>query len=751
MQKKIFFILLLFYGLSNLSLWATPTEKKADSTRPKIGVVLSGGGAKGIAHIGILKMLEDLGIPIDYIAGTSMGSIVGGLYAMGYSASELDSTFRAAQWSFLLNDAPLRNHLGISEKLQGVYQLNLRFGKKGISLIPIGVIEGQHIDNLFSKLTLNSYNVKNFSELNIPFFCVGTDIITGEGVILDSGNLAKAMRASMAVPTVFTPINIEDHILVDGGLVNNFPVQETRNRGADIIIGVDVGYRYLKNENVHSFMNILEQSLFLNSMNKNASSIKSCDIYIRPEIDNYTSYNFNMVDSLLSIGYRAADSAYPQLKALADQLSKYTIHAKPHCIHPITSIEIDSIAYIGSNKYSPNFVDQYLQVSLNKKTSITHLENGIQRLYGSSVYDKVTYFLTVSPKDSTNVILNLELIEAPINELKVGARYDNTRGPALLAGAVFRNLGFKNSRLDINLELSRIPVIDIGYMYTPTWTRKKTNFSYWRPSVGLRYLFFNLRAYSYSLESATMHQKTSEYTSITQRATLFAQINVKNNILGLSFNLDYTYTNQSIGVDGLSENSFYLYPSLFYIFDSYNQKYYPTKGCKMHGNISYFDNLRTHRPEYENHFASIFFEGDFAIKLTKKMVLYPGFMVGGTFFTTGGKIPSLQYVLQGGLIPFSHLNSSSFIGLNYMQAGGLFGINAKVNLQYEVFKNTYLSARFAIGKTNNKLEDFVDFTDLIFGGGLSVSYSTPVGPIGITFQGSNYRPFSVFFNFGYWF
>lgn len=749
MHKKILLITIFFYLANNYSLWAFDEEE--DRERPKIGVVLSGGGAKGFAHVGTLKMLEELGIPIDYISGTSMGSIIGGLYAMGYSASELDSIVRAAKWSFLLSDTPLRYNLGMTDKINdAAYQLTLRFGEKGISLIPTGVIDGQHIDNLLYTLTLNSYKDVKFADLPIPFFCVGTDIITGKEVILDSGNLAKSIRASMAVPTVFSPIEIGDNLLVDGGLVNNFPVQETRNRGADIIIGVDVGYQYLNQSSMTSFMDVLEQSMFLKSIDMNASSKKSCNIYIKPDLQNYSSYSFNAVDSLLAIGYRAADSAYPELKALADTLAKYNIKPKTQSIDRIDAIFIDSIVYNGANKYSPGFVNQYLQITVNKKEKLSNLNDGIQRLYGSLVYDKVTYFLSPSPRDSNHVILQLELIEAPINELKLGVRYDNTRGPALLAGAVFRNLGFKNSRLDVNLELSAIPVANISYSYTPTWNRKKIHFSYWYPSIGISYRFYNLHAYTYAT-GTNSHQKTSEYLSIGQKATFFAQFNVRNNVLGAAINVDYTHINQSVGPGELSENSFYLYPTLFYIFDSYNQKYYPTRGVRMRGNIKYFDNLRNKSSEYENHFANFFFEAEFAIKLANKMVLYPGFMVGGTFFNTGSKIPVQHYVVQGGLIPFNLINSSSFVGLNFMQTGGLFGINGKVNLQYEVFRKVYVTARFAIGKTDSKLQDITDLTDLILGGGVSVSYATPVGPLGITFQGSNYHPFGVFFNFGYWF
>ncbi|MDE7357635.1 MAG: patatin-like phospholipase family protein, partial [Bacteroidales bacterium] len=191
--------------------------------RPRVGLVLSGGGAKGIAHVGTLKVIEELGIPIDFVGGTSMGSIVGGLYAYGYSAHQLDSIFLAADWRLLLNDQPEWTDVFYEDKKN--YMLSLPFDfKSDKSIVPIGFLRGQHINNLFYTLTSQSCHYKTYRDFNIPFFCVGANIVNGQAVYMDSGNLAMSMRASMAVPGVFAPVKMDTMILVDGGVLNNFPV-----------------------------------------------------------------------------------------------------------------------------------------------------------------------------------------------------------------------------------------------------------------------------------------------------------------------------------------------------------------------------------------------------------------------------------------------------------------------------------------------------------------------------------------------
>ena len=219
---------------SNLQLQAQENE------RPKVGLVLSGGGAKGFAHIGALKVIDSLGIKVDYIAGTSMGAIIGSLYSSGYSGKQLDSLFKSIDFDMLINDKFSRKSKSLAERNNSErYAVSLPFQKFKISL-PSGLSRGQNVYNLLYKMMLPVNDVSNFEDLPIPFFCIATNIETGEPVIMDKGNLAEAVAASGAFPSLFQPVEIDNKIYIDGGVTNNYPIKELREKGMDIIIGVDV-------------------------------------------------------------------------------------------------------------------------------------------------------------------------------------------------------------------------------------------------------------------------------------------------------------------------------------------------------------------------------------------------------------------------------------------------------------------------------------------------------------------------------
>ena len=226
---------------------------------PKVGLVLSGGGAKGFAHIGVLKVIDSLNIKIDYVAGTSMGAIIGSLYASGYSGQQLDSIFKSLNFEDVINDNLPRSAKTFYERENSEkYGVTLPFTRFKINL-PSALSRGQNVFNLLSKLTLDVSDISDFEQLPIPFFCVATDVETGKAVILDHGNLAQAVTASGAFPSLFQPVVIDDRILIDGGVVNNYPIDELKAKGMDIIIGVDVQDGLATREELNSAPSILLQ------------------------------------------------------------------------------------------------------------------------------------------------------------------------------------------------------------------------------------------------------------------------------------------------------------------------------------------------------------------------------------------------------------------------------------------------------------------------------------------------------------
>jgi len=283
MRKLFLFISLLI--LSQISLGQ---EIIQENKKPKIGLVLSGGGAKGLAHIGVLKVIDSLGIKIDYIGGTSMGAIIGGLYASGYTGNQLDSIFKNVDTEALIQDYVPRSSKSFYEKRNDeIYALTLPFDRFKIGL-PKALSKGMYNYNLLSRLTKHVAHVKDFNQLPIPYFCIATNVETGKEVILNGGILPQVMIASGAIPSLYNPIEIDGNLLVDGGVVNNYPIEEIRRKGADIIIGVDVQDDLKAREDLKGATGVLVQITNFSMIEKMENKRKLTDIYLKPDIKNYS-------------------------------------------------------------------------------------------------------------------------------------------------------------------------------------------------------------------------------------------------------------------------------------------------------------------------------------------------------------------------------------------------------------------------------------------------------------------------------
>ena len=292
-------------------------------SRKKVAVVLSGGGAKGVAHIGALKVIEKAGIPVDIITGTSMGSLVGGLYAIGYNAHALDSIARHMDWAYALTDREDLSRQSIEDRRrQNTYMLSrgLTFGKRESN--SGGIIKGKNLEILLQRLCLGYTDSMDFSRLPISFACVATDIVDNSEVDFTSGILPQAMRASMAIPAVFSPVRIGGRVLCDGGLCNNYPADLARKLGADIVIGVTVQDSLKKADELGSTMNILLQVVDLNTLNKYNENLAITDVAIRVSPKGYSAASFNpaAVDTLLRRGEEEAMRHWDDLMALKEHI-----------------------------------------------------------------------------------------------------------------------------------------------------------------------------------------------------------------------------------------------------------------------------------------------------------------------------------------------------------------------------------------------------------------------------------------------
>jgi predicted acylesterase/phospholipase RssA len=380
--------------------------------RQKIGLVLSGGGAKGFAHIGTLKMLDSLHIPVDYIVGTSMGGIVGGLYAMGYSGEEIEQLVRTTDWNEIFKDMPSRTNLLHSQrKTTGKYQLE--FGLKGYTpVIPAGLIQGQKISLLLSRLTYRFGRVAQFDELPIPFRCVAVDIVTGTEVVFSSGSLARAMRATMSMPTVFSPVTWGDSLLIDGSILNNFPVDLCKSMGADIIIGVNVGSQPPKKNELTTALDVLSQTIYMQGYSREKMNSENAQILVTPDLRNYTAADFeeSKVESIIEEGCRAAYTHSPEFVALRQTLvpqATLDTTATPGDADP----SISKVLFEGATTLSDSSLHTIIHIPVGRTILPDSFSTYLSRLKSSPLILNAQYAL--KPAHAKEAILLFTITEKP--------------------------------------------------------------------------------------------------------------------------------------------------------------------------------------------------------------------------------------------------------------------------------------------------------------------------------------------------
>ena len=436
--------LLLFFFLTGVL--SVSAQEKDD---PKVGLVLSGGGAKGLAHIGVLKVLEEAGVRVDYIGGTSMGAIVGALYSAGYSAHQLDSIFRSTNFNILLQDELPRGAKTFYEKRDSErYALTLPFDNLNISF-PSALSRGQNVYNLMSKLTLHLEDKQDFSNLPIPFFAVATNVETGKEVLLDSGHLPQAISASSAIPSLFSPVVIDGQLLVDGGVVNNYPVAEMRRRGADIVIGVDVQDTLMQREEMRSIFDILTQISNFRTIADMREKIKNTDVYIAPDIKPFSVMSFEKGNEIIDAGEIAAQAKIEVLKEIAAR--QQVPAAEKKYIPPVESLYIRDVRIEGNTSYPRAYILGKLKINYPDTISYRDLNLGINNLSATRNFNRINYRL--APLNGGHVLV-MQLEENPSKTLlRMGLHYDNVYHSGVLLNITHKSFLVTNdvSSLDVVL------------------------------------------------------------------------------------------------------------------------------------------------------------------------------------------------------------------------------------------------------------------------------------------------------------
>lgn len=449
------------------------------ATRPTVALVLSGGGAKGAAHVSVIRYLEDAGIPIDLVLGTSIGGLVGGLYACGYTGSELEDIIRSQDWNFLMRDThPRRYDAMIQKDYDRQFQISIPFGRyqwdflgneqrterATRSLLSSGMVQGRNIENLFSSLIVGFGDETDFLKMPIPFVCVATDMVTAKPKIWHSGSLSKALRSTMSIPGLFTPVKTNGMVLVDGSLRNNMPAGIARQMGADIIITVDISAPALNAKQINSFVDFIFQTTDVMGRESYREAIATTDIYIQPDLADYSllSFDAESIDSILERGRRAVLSHADEIRVLKTTLGDSMSYQTPRKAINMRSrpVVVDSIVFNGINQNEEN----YLRKELKLHTVILkhQLDDAVATMMGTKAFEKVTYELLGEESPYT---LQFNCFRSPINQLDASARFDAIDFASLLLHVGFNTHQLMGSRWDFTTRLGLKSSLAVGYSY----------------------------------------------------------------------------------------------------------------------------------------------------------------------------------------------------------------------------------------------------------------------------------------------
>lgn len=422
--------------------------------RPKIGLTLSGGGAKGLAHIGILKAIDSAGLKIDYITGTSMGAVVGSLYAAGYSGKEIEKIANDIDWNTIFNSNPQQTDIALREKDEfGSYLLEVPI--KGLRpALTSGLMDPEGVWTEFLKILYPAYRVKNFHKLNIPFECVATDLETGKPVVLSTGELVQAIRSSMAIPTVFTPIAYQDKILVDGGLIQNFPVSQVKKMGADYVIGVSLYSGLLNRNQIKSALDVMDQITSYADADDEIKQKSMCDILIMPPMGSYNAASFSDYKEILRIGNEAGEKLYPRFKQLADSLNAIQqIDYDPYTrLKPEPPVTLDIIEVVGIRETTRKQLLDNMALKVGRTYSARRLSDALKRAYATLDY-KYIYYELIPSEVPNHAKMRIIAEEYSSTWVKVGVLYNSFLGAAINLNYTIRNFRNTNSRSLVKLSI----------------------------------------------------------------------------------------------------------------------------------------------------------------------------------------------------------------------------------------------------------------------------------------------------------
>lgn len=728
MRRLLFSLLLIVTSFTTLA---------AEVARPKVGLVLSGGAARGIAHIGVLKALEEQGVRIDAIAGTSMGAVIGGLYASGYSVEELEKLATTLDWQQALSDAPPRKDVPFRRKQDDrdfLVKQKLSFRDDGSLGLPLGVIQGQNLSLLLESKLAHTADTRDFDKLPIPFRAVATDIASGEKVVFSRGHLPQVIRASMSIPAVFAPVELDGRLLVDGGMVDNIPVDVARDMGVDLAIVVDIGTPLRDRKQLATVVDVLNQSITLmtrRNSEEQLASLHQDDVLIQPSLAAFGVTDFGRAQDMIDAGYRAARALDNRLASLrrAEGDTGLAVARSPRQRRPIiTAIKVEN-----DSKVSDDVIRYYIRQPLGEPLELDRLQTDMGTLYGLDYFDRVQYRVVHKGDDNT-LVINARGRRGGTDYLRLGLNLsDDMRGDsAFNLGASYRVNGI--NRLGAEW-LTRAQIGDQQELYS----------EFYQPlDVGSRYFIAPYLDFgSQNIEATLDNDPIAEYRlerygfglNLGRQIGTYGEVRV-------GVGKAWGEAEVRIGDQDLPSVSFNEgFYELKYSFDTFDNVYFPHSGEDIGLAVRQYDKSLDSDEQYRQ----------WEFKLDKAFSSGPNSLVlGGRYGRTldDAQVVTSSFVF-GGARQLSGFRQDSVSGQNISLMRMVYYRRLTPRAYLPLDFPLYLGGSLERGRAWNNDNEFD--SGYINAASIFLGLETPLGPLNISYGANDEHQKAVYLNLGHTF
>ena len=744
-------------------------------TRPTVALVISGGGAKGAAAVGVLKYLEQFEFPIDMVVGTSIGGLLGGMYSLGYDADYLDSLFHHMDWNMALSDkvdrkyqpySRIRNKekyllsfpfyykaddyknyiqgempfaAGRSRELKlGAEQEDMSELARGnlLGSLPSGFVFGQNVNHVLTSKTVGYSDSTNFFKFPIPFACVATDMVSGKAKVWHNGSINVALRSTMSIPGLFAPVRTNGMVLVDGGMRNNFPVNIAKRMGADVVIGIDLSEQSLQADEIQNLADVMMAGMDLFSNDAFAINQKLLDIRIHPDMSGYNMLSFNeaAVDTLFNRGYKAAQEVDAELRALRQRLGseKLRWNAPPAVDIDTTPVRIGHIEVVGVDEEEAEYIKEKMHVKPYKVVNRDIIEEDIATIFGKGAYDYVNYELR---GDRAPYTLRVSCKRGPMHKIGFGARMDSQELVSLLLNVGLNTNAMRGSSLDITARVSTHPYLDLLYAYN-----------------GRHFATFNARANIYYKEGLTVLGKDGEpdvFSHIlTNQELFFSNMHWSSFDMRVGLRNQFYYTFNDLTHGGALNGTVDI-PSFFLEgrVETLDDGYFPSKGVSagFNGGVYYtgFD------PDNAQKVMGVV---DFDTRVPAsfgRFALVPQLDV--RYVMAQEAPPLLQNYLGGAMKGRYFEQQIPFVGIMNNLTMKDFLAVAKLEARYRIGENNYVSL-FGNAAVNSENISTIPDADFLSGFGAGYAYDSIAGPLQFQVFYSGYtKKVGAYFSLGFHF